>query len=346
VDTVWFILLSAMIFGYVLLDGIDFGVGMLQPFVARNEEERLAVRATIGHTWGAYEVWLIAFGGLLFMAFPKVYAVSFSGFYLAFMALLWCLIGRGLALEVRPHLDQPVWRTACDILLPVSSFLIAAFLGAAAGNVLRGVEIDEHGRMFLPLWNNLSVAGVPAIFDWYTITLAVGAVAVFLLHGANFLAMKTAPPLRDRAIIASQWANVATLVLGVAAFLVTPSVNPHRVDNYFAHPWWLLLIIAAAVALLAGFFFRYAGYHRWALVSSSALLLGTVACIAFSLYPEMLPSRPNPANSLTIYNSAASTYGLIVGLVWFCVGIFIAVLYQLYKLYVFAGTFRPGEDRY
>ncbi len=158
--TVWFAVLVVMLAGYAVLDGFDFGVGMLFPFVARNEGERGAVRASIGHVWAANEVWLIAFGGLLFLAFPKVYAVSFSGFYLAFMILLWCMIGRGLSLEIRPHLDQQVWRTGCDILFPISSFLIAAVLGTAAGNVLRGVSIDEHGYLFLPLWVDLRCAAV------------------------------------------------------------------------------------------------------------------------------------------------------------------------------------------
>jgi cytochrome d ubiquinol oxidase subunit II len=140
--------------------------------------------------------------------------------------------------------------------------------------------------------------------------------------------------------------NVAALVLGVAAFLLTPWVSPQRVDNYIAHPSCLLIVAAVAVALLAGFFFRHGGYHRWALVASSALLLGAVACIGFSLYPNMLPSRPDPANSLTIHNSAATAYGLTVGLAWFSIGMSIAVLYQLYRLYVFSGVVRPGTDRY
>jgi cytochrome d ubiquinol oxidase subunit II len=345
-QTTWFILLTGMIFGYVLLDGINLGVGMLHPLIARNEDERLAVRATIGHVWHPYEVWLIAFGGLLFLAFPKVYALSFSGFYLAFMVLLWCLVGRGLALEVRPHLDQAVWRTACDILLPVMSLLIAAILGAAAGNVLRGVAIGDQGDMFLPLWNKLSTGGVPAIFDWYTITLAVAAIVAFLLHGANFLAVKTATPLHERAVRVARQMNAMALPLGIAVLLLTPWVSPRRAENYLAHPTGFLLIAATAVALLAGLFFRYRGRHGWAFVSSCALLLGVVSSIGFSLYPNMLPSTPDPARSLTIYNSAASTQGLTVGLIWFSIGISLAVAYHLYIHHVFSGTVRPGVDRY
>ena len=127
------------------------------------------MRATISHLWRAYEVWLIVLGALLFLAFPRLYAVSFSGFYLAFMILLWCLIGRGLSLEVRSHLGPPVWRVACDILFPIASFLIAFSLGTAAGNVVRGVPLDERGLLFLPLWTNLSLGAGPAIFDWYTL---------------------------------------------------------------------------------------------------------------------------------------------------------------------------------
>jgi cytochrome bd ubiquinol oxidase subunit II len=340
-ETLWFILLGGMLVGYALLDGIDFGVAVLFPCIARNEDERLAVRATIGHLWHAYEVWLIAFGGLLFLAFPRAYAGGFSGFYLAFMALLWCFIGRGLALEVRSHLDQPVWREACDILLPIASLLIAAFLGAALGNVLRGVAIDHEGRLFLPLWTNLLVGGNPAIFDWYTIVMALTCAAVFLLHGANYLAMKTADPLRQRAVRLAWRLHAVSAVLTTAAFALTPWVNRRLLDNFLAHPGTFALVGATAVALAAGFLFRYRRQYAAAFAASSAFILLAMVCAAFALYPNLLPSIPDPDCSLTIHNSAASTYSLTVGLAWFAIGITIAVLCQAYKEYLFAATL-PG----
>jgi cytochrome d ubiquinol oxidase subunit II len=148
--TAWFVIVALATAAYAATDGFDLGIGILFPLLGRNDVERGTVRATISHLWRAYEVWLIVLGALLFLAFPKLYAVSFSGFYLAFMILLWCLIGRGLSLEVRSHLGQPVWRAACDILLPIASFLVAFSLGTAAGNVVRGVPLDEGGQLFLP----------------------------------------------------------------------------------------------------------------------------------------------------------------------------------------------------
>ncbi len=199
-ETVWFVIVALATAAYAATDGFDLGIGILFPLLGRNDVERGTVRATISHLWRAYEVWLIVLGALLFMAFPRLYAVSFSGFYLAFMILLWCLIGRGLALEVRSHLGSPVWRAACDMLFPIASFLIAFALGTAAGNVVRGVPLlEERGQLFLPLWTNLSLQAGPAIFDWYTLLTGALAVAAFALHGANYVALKTTHELRQRA---------------------------------------------------------------------------------------------------------------------------------------------------
>ena len=214
-ETVWFVIVALATAAYAATDGFDLGIGILFPLLGRNDVERAAVRATISHLWRAYEVWLIVLGALLFLAFPRLYAVSFSGFYLAFMILLWCLIGRGLALEIRSHLGQPVWRTACDILFPIASFLIAFALGTAAGNVVRGVPLDERGLLFLPLWTNLSLRGGPAIFDWYTLITGALAVAAFALHGANYVALKTTDELRQRARRMALYSAVPTACLGL-----------------------------------------------------------------------------------------------------------------------------------
>src|SRR5512147_1895528 len=209
-ETVWFVIVALATAAYAATDGFDLGIGILFPLLGRNDGERATVRATISHLWRAYEVWLIVLGALLFLAFPRLYAVSFSGFYLAFMILLWCLIGRGLSLEVRSHLGSPVWRAACDILFPIASFLIAFALGAAAGNVVRGVPLDERGQLFLPLWTNLSLRSGPAIFDWYTLMTGAVAVAAFALHGANYVALKTTNELRQRARRMARYAAVPT----------------------------------------------------------------------------------------------------------------------------------------
>jgi cytochrome d ubiquinol oxidase subunit II len=335
VTTLWFIIVNLAIAAFAVTDGFDLGVGMLSPLIARNEKECSAVRETIGHVWEANQVWLLALGGLLFLAFPRVYAASFSGFYLAFMILLWCLIGRGLAIETRSHLSEPVWRSACDILLPIASFVVALALGTAAGNVLRGVPLDAQGRMYLPLWSNLSVKGEPAIFDWYTLVTGLLGVAVFCLHGASYLAMRTDGELRIRARRLAGRAWWPTAVLTAASLSVTPLLNRAVVQNYNAHPALYILIALVVVLLVAPLYFRRRLRDGAAFVSSSLLIVAMITSAAVGLYPNLLPAH-DPKNSLTIDNAAAGTYGLKVALIWFALGLALVVIYTLFVYRLFS----------
>ncbi len=345
-ETVWFMLIAFMVAGYAVMDGFDLGVGILSPLIARTEAEQAALRATIGHVWGANEVWLIALGGLLFLAFPKAYAASFSGFYLAFMILLWCLIGRGLALEVRSHLDDPVWRTACDTLLPLASFLVALALGTAAGNVIRGVPLDDQGRMFLPLWTNLTLSGEPAIFDWYTLVVGFSVVAIFTLHGANYLATKTDGPMQQHARQLAAWAWWPAALLVILSLAATPAVNPGLLRNYAAHPAAFLVVGLPLGALAAIFLLRRREREVAAFMASAVLIVGLVTSAALGLYPDLLPATANPGRSLTIHNAAAKPYGLKVALVWFAAGLCLLVTYTVFTHRLFGGKVLPGRDRY
>jgi cytochrome d ubiquinol oxidase subunit II len=334
-ETTWFVLVSLSIAVYAATDGYDLGVGILAPRLARHASERAALRDAILGTWAANEVWLIALGGLFFLAFPQAYATAFSGFYLAFMILLWCLIGRGLAIEIRSHLDSPVWRTACDILFPAASFLVAFALGAATGNVLRGVPLDAQGRMFLPLWINLSLGAGPAIFDWYTMLVGFLAVSVFALHGGNFLAYKTEGDLRRRAGRAALEAAVPAGVLILAIIFLSPWVNPALAVNYRAHPGMFTIFALLVAAFVATVVLNVRGKYLSAFAASGLLIVALAATVAMALYPNLLPGRPDPQYSLTVSNSSTSTYGLTVALIWFLlglglVGFYMVVLYRLF----------------
>jgi cytochrome d ubiquinol oxidase subunit II len=343
-ETAWFVLVSLSIAVYAATDGYDLGVGILSPRLAHDASERAALRGAILGTWAANEVWLIALGGLFFLAFPTAYATAFSGFYLAFMILLWCLIGRGLAIEIRSHLDSPVWRTACDILFPIASFLVAFALGTAAGNVLRGVPLDARGRMFLPLWRDLSVASGPAIFDWYTILVGLLTVAVFALHGANFLAFKTEGDLRRRAARAALEAAVPAGLLILATILLSAWLNPALVANYQAHPG-LYTVLAAIVAAFVGTIALNASRRYLAALGVSGLLIVALAAtVAIGLYPNLLPAQPDPQYSLTVFNAAASPYALAVALVWFPLGLGLVGFYVLVLYRLFADKVRPQGD--
>ncbi len=345
-ETAWFIIVALATAAYAATDGFDLGIGILFPLLGRNDVERATVRATISHLWRAYEVWLIVLGALLFMAFPRLYAVSFSGFYLAFMILLWCLIGRGLALEVRSHLGQPVWRSACDILFPIASFLIAFALGTAAGNVVRGVPLDERGQLFLPLWTNLSLRAGPAIFDWYTLITGALAVAAFAFHGANYVALKTTNELRQRARRMALYAAIPTVVLGVTSFLLAPRINPVLLTNYAAHPSLYLVVALTAGVFVATVLLAVLGRDLAAFGASGLLIVGAVVSIAVALYPNLLPATPDPRHSLTIHNASASPYGLKVALIWFVIGLVLIGVYTLVTHRPFIGRVHPGSEEY
>ncbi len=345
-ETAWFIIVALATAAYAATDGFDLGIGILFPLLGRNDVERATVRATISHLWRAYEVWLIVLGALLFLAFPRLYAVSFSGFYLAFMILLWCLIGRGLSLEVRSHLGSPVWRSACDILFPIASFLIAFSLGTAAGNVVRGVPLDERGQLFLPLWTNLSLRAGPAIFDWYTLITGALAVAAFALHGANYVALKTTDELRQRARRVALWSAFPTGALGVVSFLLAPRINPVLLTNYAAHPGLYLVVALTAGAFIATVLLEAFGRDLAAFGASGLLIIGAVASIAGALYPNLLPATPDPRYSLTIYNASTTPYGLTVALIWFILGLALIGVYSLVTHRPFVGRVRAGSEEY
>src|ERR1700736_2713502 len=189
--TIWFCLVALMLTVYVLLDGFDLGAGAIHLLVAKTDEERVQVLASIGPVWDGNEVWLIAAGGTLYFAFPALYAASFSGFYLPLMIVLWLLIVRGISIEFRSHVGGPIWSAFWDRSFSVASTLLAIFYGAALGNVIRGVPFDRAGRFFEPLWTNFMPAGQTGILDWYTTLVGVAALAALALHGAAWLARKT-----------------------------------------------------------------------------------------------------------------------------------------------------------
>src|SRR5215469_13635919 len=188
---IWFWVVAVMIVAYVIFDGFDVGVGILYPLLARGERDRQIMLQSIGPVGDGNEVWLIAAGGTLYVAFPLLYASAFSGFYLALMIVLWLLILRGLGIELRMHLSLSVWRAFFDGVFFVASLLLAVFFGAALANVIRGVPLGEDGYFFLPLWTDWRVGPHPGILDWYTAVGGLVALVALALHGTLYLTVKT-----------------------------------------------------------------------------------------------------------------------------------------------------------
>src|SRR5258708_776013 len=193
---VWFWLVAIMITGYVVLDGFDLGAGVLHLLIGKTDQERRTVLRTIGPVWDGNEVWLIAGGGTLYFAFPWLYAASFSGFYLPLIIVLWLLIIRGIGVELRGHIDSPVWQGLFDGCFGISSILLTIFYGVALGNVIRGVPLQKDGYFFLPVWTSWRIGPEPGIVDWYTVIAGLVALVALTLHGAHYVALKTSGDAR------------------------------------------------------------------------------------------------------------------------------------------------------
>lgn len=325
--TLWFCLVAAMIVGYVILDGFDLGAGAVHFFAGKTREERRAILGTIGPVWDGNEVWLIAAGGTLYFAFPALYATAFSGFYLPLMLVLWLLILRGLAIEFRNHIDSPVWTPFWDVIFAASSSLLAVVLGAALGNVMRGVPIDSEGRFFEPLWTDFKPG--TGILDWYTVMVGLCSLAALTMHGGLWVALKTPEPVagRARAIVARVW----WWVLGLTGLitLFTMRLQPQVPANLARWPWGTLLPLLALAGLMGVPWFIARRADARAFLASTAYLTGMLASAAFGLYPYVLPASTVAERGLTVTNAAAGESGLRIGLVWWTIGMVLAVIYQV-----------------
>jgi cytochrome bd ubiquinol oxidase subunit II len=345
-ETLWFWLVAIMIAGYVVLDGFDIGTGIVHFCVGRTESQRRRVLASIGPVWDGNEVWLIAGGGVLYFAFPALYASSFSGFYLPLMMVLWLLIARGVAIEFRNHLDSPLWRPFFDVVFTGSSALLAIFYGAALGNVVRGVPLDKSGYFFLPLWTDFRAGADAGILDWYTVL--VGLLAFFTLthHGALWLVLKTEDILQERAqkVARLAWYGVTGLTLIVTG--ITLRIQPQVGDNLRAHPWGYVFPALALAGMFGSTRFRRRGNELKPFLASCAYIVGMLTSAAFGLYPYVLPSNTNSAPGLTIWNTATAHHGLVVGLVWWIPGMALVAGYTIFVYRHFAGKVRLEEEGY
>lgn len=343
-EILWFWLASVMIAAYVVLDGFDFGAGILHLLVARTDRERRQVLAAIGPFWDGNEVWLLAGGGVLFLAFPKVLASGLSGFYLAIMMLLWVLILRGISIEFRSHIADSMWRAFWDAVFAVASMLAPILLGAALGNLVRGLPLDAEGWFALPLFDSFSPTSALGVLDWYTVLAGIFAFVAIANHGALFLVWKTHGPVHDRSltlaarlfpIVGGLWAIVTTATWGVAP------------DVLRAVPGRPLALAATALAL-AGFVVmgiaRRRGQELRAFTGSGAFLVGILAATVAAMQPVMLKSATDPALSLTAENSASAPEALRTGLMWWPVGLILALGYLVLLFRIHRGKATAAVD--
>ncbi len=341
--TIWFCLVAIMIAMYVLLDGFDLGAGAIHLLVAKTDFERRQVLASIGPVWDGNEVWLLAAGGVLYFAFPALYASGFSGFYLPLMMVLWLLILRGSSIEFRNHIKSAVWDPFWDFLFCASSLLLAVFFGAALANVVRGVPLDASGYFFEPLWTNFRLGDETGILDWYTILVGVLALLVLMMHGALWVQLKTNGAVNERArkLCWRVWWGVLALTAIVTA--TSFQVQPQIKVNFATWPFGLVLPLLA-VAGLAGIAFELRKRHeRKAFFASCLYIVGMLTSVVFGVYPMVLPAR-NPVYSLTVAGAQAGSYGLKVGLIWWIIGMILAAGYFTFVYRSFAGKVEIESD--
>ena len=332
---VWYAIAVFMLVAYVVLDGFDFGAGILSLFVARNDRERRQVLAAIGPFWDGNEVWLLAAGGALFVGFPRVLSSGISGFYFAIFLVLWCLILRGVAIEFRSHINDRVWRSSWDFFFWVPSLLLPVFFGAALGNLLRGVPLDADGWFELALFTDFTAREPVGILDWYTVLVGVFALTALSAHGAAYLVWRTDGAVQERSRRAARWLFALVAVLWPLVTAATVRVNSGFFSALAARPLAWLFAAVALAGLLAAFRGLSRGPDRTAFLGSCAFLAGLSIATAACVFPVMLRATGDPALSMTAFNASGDPAGLRTALGWFSVGLPLVVLYfvVVYRLH-------------
>jgi cytochrome d ubiquinol oxidase subunit II len=344
-ETIWYIIVAFMLTAYVIFDGFDLGAGVIHLLIAKNNEERKLILRSIGPVWDGNEVWLLAAGGSLYMAFPLLYASSFSGFYLPLMIVLWLLILRACGIEFRSHINNPLWQQFFDVVFSLSSLLIILFFGAALGNVVRGVEINESGYFFAPLWTNFRVGTNPGIIDWYTLLIGLLAIVVLTVHGSLYVILKTKDSLnlRARNLVKPLW--LLQIILSILSLLSTLYIRPEILNNYKSHFCSIAFPLTVILSLVGIIFCLQKDKELLAFLCSTTYIIAMLGGVAFGLYPNVLPAT-NPNASLTIYNTASSPYSLQVGLIWWFLGFILVSSYFTYVYWHFAGKLSLDSDQH
>lgn len=334
--TWWFLVVGAVFTGYAILDGFDLGAGALHLFFRKEESRRIALNA-IGPVWDGNEVWLVIGGGALFAGFPHVYATVFSAFYVPFMLFVVALIFRAISIEFRSKEPMPWWRLTWDISYSVASILITLILGILLGNLIQGIPIGADFEFRGSMW---------AFFNPYALLTAATTLALFSMHGAIYLSMKTEKRLHTRLVLMIKQTSRAFVILFVLLTMATLIYIPDMADKFRRYP---LLFAVPALSMLSSINIRrYAekGLYLTAFVFSgltSALLL---TMVAIGLYPVMVPSTLNPEWSLTVHNAASSGPSLRIMLTIAAIGVPIVAVYTTFVFWTFRGKVKLDENSY
>jgi cytochrome d ubiquinol oxidase subunit II len=334
---IWFILLGALLAGYAVLDGFDLGVGILHP-LARTDHERRVFLNAIGPIWDGNEVWLVVFGGALFAAFPEAYATIFSGFYVAFMLLLFALIFRAVLIEFRSKVHSAGWRRAWDAGFFVSSLVASLVYGIGVGNAMVGIPLDERG---------VYAGGFLNLLKPYPLLLGVLTAAMFAMHGALYLSLKVPHgPLHDRV---GEWVWHTWgifLVLYILATEYTLAAVPRVAANFNRAPWAVAVVVANVLAIANIPRSLYSKAPGRAFLSSCATIVALVSLFSLALWPNLETANNDPSHSLTIYSAASSEKTLGIMLTIALIGMPMVQTYTGIVYWTFRRRVEIGEHSY
>ncbi|HZJ48726.1 MAG TPA: cytochrome d ubiquinol oxidase subunit II [Acidimicrobiia bacterium] len=318
-ETLWFVLIGVLWTGFFFLEGFDFGVGILLPFIGKKDEDRRVMINTIGPTWDGNEVWLLTAGGAMFAAFPEWYATMFSGFYLALLLILFALIVRGVAFEYRSKNPTSEWRTMWDWAIFIGSFLPALLFGVAFGNLVRGLQIDAAGEY---------VGGFWALLNPYALVMGITSLVLFTLHGSLFLSLKAKGVVYDRAVSVAKPLSIATTVV-----LALAMIWSYALSEGGAVPG--LLPIVAIALLGAVIWLVRSEMFGWAFALTGVTIATVMAAIFIATYPNVMTSTIDPDYSLTVFNASSSAMTLKIMSVVALIFVPIVLGYQTWSYWVF-----------
>jgi len=344
----WYLIIAVVLAIFFVLDGYDFGVGIIHLFFAKKESDKEVIAKAAGLFWDSNEVWLVAGGGMLFMAFPTLYSSAFSGFYLPLIIVLWLIVFRAIGLEFRGQFNYNIWTTIWDKAFGVSSLLLALFFGVALGNVVRGVNLGgvengisvyEKQYFFLPLWNSSfsPLSEHPGVLDWFTIIIGLISVVTLAIHGATWIILKTNASINNQLKSVTFKLNVALLILTIFSLVVWEIVKPNSLNNFIDKPYLIGFPIIYFVGLFGLFFIKRLKKDIYAFTFSTLVILGGITSSLASLFPVVLPSTNTINEPLTIYNTATSEYGLSVALGWGIIGLILLFGYFIVQKRILTG---------
>jgi len=343
----WYIIIAIVLIVFFILDGYDFGTGIIHLFMAKKEKDKEVIAKAAGLFWDSNEVWLVVAGGMVFMAFPTFYASVFSGFYLPLIIVLWLIIFRAIGLDFRNHFAFQMWKDIWDKAFGVSSLLLALFFGIGLGNVARGVNLGgvkngvslyEGHYFFLPLWDSSfsPLSDTPGVIDWFTVIIGLISVVALTIHGANWVVLKTNSSINNKLKGIVFKLNIALLALTIFSLSIWQIINPHSLDNFFERPLFAIFPILYFTGLV-GLFFVKKNKEFYNFIFSVLIIIGGITASLASMFPVVLPSTNTVHESLTIYNTAVSSYGLNVAMTWGILGIILLSVYAIVQIRLLGG---------